>query len=131
MRRVAAAAVAALLLILAVQAPVAAAAAVGPSGERAWIRQTLARMTLKEKVGQLFVVNGFGTGLHDRDPEMVRLNRRFYGVSDIAELIRKFDPGGVIYFDWSNGLESPAQVLASRTGSSGSPATSTRGCRCW
>jgi len=67
-------------------------------------------MTLKEKVGQLFVINGFGDSLRDRDPEMVRLNRRFYGVSNIARLIRKFDPGGIIYFDWSNGLEEPERI---------------------
>jgi beta-N-acetylhexosaminidase len=88
----------------------AAAPAAGESAERAWIRESLARMTLREKVGQLFVVNGFGSSIHDKDPETVKLNRRFYGVDDIAELVRKFDPGGVIYFDWSNGLESPAQI---------------------
>lgn len=93
-----------------------AAAAKPPSAEREWIRQTLARMTLEEKVGQLFVVNGFGRSLRDRDPEMVRLNRRFYGVDNIAELIEKFDPGGIIYFDWSNGLEKPAQIVGLSNG---------------
>ena len=69
---------------LALLAPLAAAgpaAAKAPRTEREWIRQTLARMTLKEKVGQLFVINGFGTGLHDRSPEAVKFNRKFYGVS--------------------------------------------------
>jgi len=94
----------------------AAGAAAAPSSERAWIRESLARMTLKEKVGQLFVINGFGTGIHDRDPEMVRLNRRFYGVDDIAELIRKFNPGGIIYFDWSNELEDPAKITGLSNG---------------
>ncbi|MGD9734636.1 MAG: glycoside hydrolase family 3 protein [Solirubrobacterales bacterium] len=93
-----------------------AAAAPGLSPERAWIRETLARMTLKEKVGQLFVINGFGSSIHDRDPAMAKLNRRFYGVKDIAELIRKFDPGGVIYFDWSNELEDPAKITGLSNG---------------
>jgi beta-N-acetylhexosaminidase len=84
--------------------------------ERAWIHRTLAAMTLEEKVGQLFVINGFGTGLHDKNPEMVKLNRRFYGVSDIAGLIRKFKPGGVIYFDWSNKLEDPEKIAALSNG---------------
>jgi beta-N-acetylhexosaminidase len=81
-----------------------------PSAEAAWIQRTYSRMTLAEKVGQLFVINGFGTGLHDRDPEMVKLNRQFYGVPDIAALIHKFKPGGIIYFDWSNKLEDPRKI---------------------
>src|SRR5262249_16433179 len=80
------------------RAPGAAAPAAGPraasprvpAAERAWIHRELSRMTLEEKVGQLFVINGFGTGLHDKDPRMVKLNREFYGVSNIEELIRKF-----------------------------------------
>lgn len=87
-----------------------ALAAPAPQTEREFIRQTLKRMTLKERVGQLFVINGFGSSLRDQDPEMVRLNRRFYGVSNIAQLIRRFNPGGIIYFDWSNGLEEPKKI---------------------
>lgn len=86
------------------------------AAESAWIRGTLARMTLKEKVGQLFVINGFGSSVHDNDPEMVKLNRRFYGVSNIAQLIRKFDPGGIIYFDWSNELEVPRRIVGLSNG---------------
>ncbi|MFN8215962.1 MAG: glycoside hydrolase family 3 protein [Solirubrobacterales bacterium] len=108
----AAACCAALLTLLA--AP--AARAGGSRAERDWIRQTLARMTLREKVGQLFVINGFGTGLHDRSPQARRFNRQFYGVSDMAELIRRFQPGGIIYFDWSNRLEDPAKVAALSNG---------------
>lgn len=114
--RILAALAASLTLALAVPLASSTAAAPAPSPERTWIRETLARMTLKEKVGQLFVINGFGASLHDRDPEMVKLNRRFYGVDDIAELIRKFDPGGVIYFDWSNELEDPARITGLSNG---------------
>ena len=104
---------------LAAPSPNAAGRATEPrtsAAERVWIRQTLAAMTLEEKVGQLFVINGFGTGLHDKNPEMVTLNREFYGVSDIAQLIRKFKPGGIIYFDWSNKLEDPGKVAALSNG---------------
>ncbi len=104
--------------------PVAAAAATsgragGPkvsAAERAWIHRTLARMTLDERVGQLFVINGFGTGIRDKDPQMVKLNRRFYGVSNMAQLIRKFKPGGIIYFDWANKLEDPRKIAALSNG---------------
>jgi beta-N-acetylhexosaminidase len=91
-------------------APSLGAEARTPAAERAWIHRTLSQMTLEEKVGQLFVINGFGTGVHDKDPQMVKLNRRFYGVPDIAGLIRKFKPGGIIYFDWSNKLEDPRKI---------------------
>jgi beta-N-acetylhexosaminidase len=111
-----AAALAACFFVAAQLAVRDASAASLPAGERAWIRGTLAHMTLREKVGQLFVINGFGNSVRDTDPEMVRLNRRFYGVDNIAQLIGKFHPGGVIYFDWSNGLERPAQVVGLSNG---------------
>jgi beta-N-acetylhexosaminidase len=117
-RIAAATACACLCLVLGASLAIAPAtgAQQGSKAERAWIRQTLKRMTLREKVGQLFVINGFGASIHDRRPQMVKLNRQFYGVSDIAELIRKFDPGGVIYFDWSNGLEDPAKIVGLSNG---------------
>lgn len=100
-----------LLVLVALGASSAGAATTRPSAaERAWIHRTLAEMTIEEKVGQLFVINGFGTGVHDKDPHMVKLNRQFYGVPDIAALIRKFKPGGIIYFDWSNKLEDPGKI---------------------
>src|SRR5207302_2945818 len=84
--------------------------------ERAWVARTLAHMTLPEEVGQLFEVNGFGSSVRDRNPQMVRLNRRYYGVSNIAELIKRYHVGGVIYFDWTNNFGTgstvnPAQVV--------------------
>lgn len=103
-------------LVLVAQPAAGEAAATPLPAERAWVQRTMARMTLEEKVGQLFVINGFGTSLHDKNPQMVKLNRRFYGVPNIAQLIRKFDPGGIIYFDWSNGLEKPEQVLGLSNG---------------
>jgi beta-N-acetylhexosaminidase len=86
------------------------------AAERSWIHRMLGEMTLEEKVGQLFVINGFGTGIHDKNPLMVKLNRQFYGVSDIAQLIRKFKPGGVIYFNWSNKLEDPRKIAGLSNG---------------
>ena len=114
--RIATAIVIACLACAALQPVGRASAAQMPRSERVWIRQTLAHMTLEEKVGQLFVINGFGASIHDKDPAMVKLNRRFYGVSNIAQLIRKFDPGGIIYFDWSNGLEKPAKIVGLSNG---------------
>ncbi len=79
--------------------------------ERGWIRSTLAHMTLAEKVGQLFEVNGYGTSVRDTDPAMVALNQKYYGVDNIAQLIARYHPGGIIYFNWSNTLTDPSQVV--------------------
>ena len=101
-------------------APVSRAAR-RPLPEQAWIQRTLARMTIPEEVGQLFEVNGYGSSVRDRNPKMVKLNRRYYGVSNIAQLITKYHVGGIIYFDWTNSFGTgstvnPAQVVGLSNG---------------
>lgn len=96
---------------VAVSLPQGAIAAGKPSAEAVWVRQTLARMTLPEKVGQLFEVNGYGRSVRDHSRAMVKLNRRYYGVDNIAQLIAKYHLGGIIYFDWTNNLKSPSQIV--------------------
>jgi beta-N-acetylhexosaminidase len=78
--------------------------------ERTWIRRTIAGMTLREEVGQLFEINGYGESVNGTDHAMVALNRRYYRVRTIAQLIRRYHPGGIIYFNWSNDLAKPSQV---------------------
>jgi len=73
-------------------------------------------MTLAEEVGQLFVINGYGQSVNDTNPAMVKLNREYYGVSTIAQLIAKFHPGGIIYFSWTNNLQDPAQIVSLSNG---------------
>jgi beta-N-acetylhexosaminidase len=93
------------------QATATVASGMGFGGsEQTWIARTIAGMTLSERVGQLFEVNGYGDSVDDSTPSMEALNRSYYGVSTIAQLIHRYHPGGIIYFDWSNGLGSPAQV---------------------
>jgi beta-N-acetylhexosaminidase len=83
----------------------ASASAASPR-ERQWIQQTISGMTLPQKVGQLFEVNGYGSSLRDTDPQMVALNQAYYGVNNIAQLIKKYHPGGIIYFNWNNNIPS-------------------------
>jgi beta-N-acetylhexosaminidase len=78
--------------------------------ERTWIRRTIAGMTLREEVGQLFEIDGYGESVNGTDHAMVALNRKYYAVSTIAQLIRRYHPGGIIYFNWSNDLAKPSQV---------------------
>jgi beta-N-acetylhexosaminidase len=91
----------------------AAAARSGRSAhpEKAWINRTMARMTIPEKVGQLFEVNGYGNSVRNPSPAMAKLNKQYYGVSDIAQLINKYHLGGIIYFNWTNNLQNPSQIV--------------------
>jgi beta-N-acetylhexosaminidase len=81
------------------------------SRENTWVNYTLAHLTTAEKVGQLFEVNGYGKSVNDPDPAMVKLNQQYYGVNTIAQLIRKYHVGGIIYFDWTNNLQNPSQTV--------------------
>lgn len=83
-----------------------------PPSEQGWIHRTIAHMSLREKVGQLFEVNGYGSSVRDTDPATVRLNQEYYGVNNIAELIRRYHPGGIIYFGWAaaKNLQNPTQI---------------------
>lgn len=76
------------------------------SPERAWALRTLAGMTLEQKVGQLFIAYPYGAAADAPDER----NRNVYGVDTAAEIVTRYHLGGVIYFDWSNGLRSPRQI---------------------
>ena len=122
--------VAALVAALACAAGMAASAAGGERGaatgpcaaaaadREAWIDCMLGQMTTAQKIGQMFIVNGFGTTATATDTASVSANRELYGpdVSNISDLIAKYQPGGVVYFNWSNTLSSPAQVATLSNG---------------
>jgi beta-glucosidase-like glycosyl hydrolase len=71
------------------------------------------RMSLAEKVGQLFVVEVYGQSATTVDEVAAAKNRELYGVSTPAEVIAKYRPGGVIYFDARRGpdnVREPRQI---------------------
>lgn len=74
------------------------------SPEQVWAAEKLAGMTLEQKVGQLFIDVTFGAEAETSD-----WRNKPYGASP-AELVARYHLGGVIYFDWSNGLRSPTQI---------------------
>lgn len=113
------------LLLLAMAAPAAVAdpatgaAGRGPAVEHVrprpplhaaygFLRSTVARMSLEEKVGQLFATWAYGR--HAHDTTWASVNQANYGVDTPAELVEKYHLGGVLYFTWSNNIESPAQL---------------------
>lgn len=86
---------------------------------RGKIISLLRHMTLEEKVGQLFVVEVFGQDADTVSPVMAARNQALYGVDTPAEVIDKYKPGGVIYFDARRGpdnLHNPRQIATLSNG---------------
>jgi beta-N-acetylhexosaminidase len=70
------------------------------------------RMTLEEKVGQLFVANVYGETADTTDPADVAANQSMYGpgITNAEDLIERYKLGGIVYFRWTNNLNEPAQI---------------------
>ncbi|MEU4191004.1 glycoside hydrolase family 3 N-terminal domain-containing protein [Kribbella sp. NPDC026611] len=71
-----------------------------------WVRDTLRRLTLEQKVGQLFVCYAYGPTADTADAR----NTSLYGVATPADVVRKFNLGGVIYFTWTDSTKDPQQI---------------------
>ena len=84
----------------------------GHDHHHGWVTSTLARMTLREKVGQLFVQQVYGSTATTARTE----NTDLYGVATPAEVVRKYALGGVIYFAWTDSVNDPDQILALSNG---------------
>ena len=83
-----------------------------PAAENGWVTSTLARMTLEEKVGQLFIQNVYGKDATTPDARNIPL----YGVASPAEVVRKYHLGGVIYFAWTDSVQNPQQITGLSNG---------------
>lgn len=84
----------------------------GHGGNHGWVMSTLKRMTLEEKVGQLFVQNVYGKDATTPDAR----NLPLYGVASPAEVVRKYHLGGVIYFAWTDSVQNPQQIAGLSNG---------------
>ena len=82
----------------------------------AWVRKTVSKMTLKERVGQLFMTQAHGETADTQAPADVAANQAAYGVDNGAELIERYQLGGVIYFAWSNSVNNPDQIAGLSNG---------------
>lgn len=81
-----------------------------PSGGQA--ERTLAAMSLRDKVAQLFTIVVWGQKAGAASKE----NEARYGVATPAQVVEKFRPGGVILFDWAGNVSGASQVAALTTG---------------
>ncbi|MEU3250087.1 glycoside hydrolase family 3 protein [Streptomyces sp. NPDC006997] len=106
--------------VLAATAGVTAALAMGapayaaPDDDR--LRALISRMTLEEKVGQLFVSRVYGHSATEPDQADADANLAQFGVRTAAELIAKYRLGGVIYFAWAHNTRDPQQIAALSNG---------------
>jgi beta-N-acetylhexosaminidase len=78
--------------------------------DRERLRKLISRMSLEEKVGQLFVMRVYGHSATDPDPADAELNRKETGVSSAAELVANYHVGGIIYFTWAHNTRDPHQI---------------------
>ncbi|MER7515987.1 glycoside hydrolase family 3 protein [Streptomyces sp. NPDC126499] len=80
------------------------------AGQDDRLRALLSRMSLEEKVGQLFVMRVYGHSATAPDQADVHANLREIGVRTAAELIERYHVGGVIYFAWAHNTRDPHQI---------------------
>ena len=96
-------------LLLACALAVAVALAPGASADRDEgdrLMRKIDRMSLEEKVGQMFMTYAYGTDADQADDR----NRAEYGVGSHRELIERYHLGGIIYFAWSDNVQNPRQI---------------------
>ncbi|MFG3286534.1 glycoside hydrolase family 3 protein [Streptomyces sp. NPDC048111] len=96
--------------------PAYAAGAREGAGADRRLRALIARMSVEEKIGQLFVMRVYGHSATAPDQADIDANLREIGVRDAAELIAKYHVGGIIYFAWAHNTRDPHQIAALSNG---------------
>ncbi|MEV8588110.1 glycoside hydrolase family 3 protein [Streptomyces sp. NPDC051180] len=74
------------------------------------LRRIIDRMSLEEKVGQLFVMRVYGHSATEPDQADIDANLAEIGVRTAAELVERYHVGGVIYFSWAHNTRDPRQI---------------------
>ena len=117
-----------LSLVLAATFGSPAAVGSGHSGDAAYrgkVISLMRHMTLREKVGQLFVIEVAGRDANDVTDAAKAVNQTLYGVDTPAQAIAKYQPGGVIYYSTrvactgcgsDDNIGDPAQVAGLSNG---------------
>ncbi len=80
------------------------------------LKRLISRMTLEEKVGQLFVMRVYGHSATTPDQADIELNLKEMGVRTAAELIARYHVGGIIYFAWAHNTRDPRQIAGLSNG---------------
>ncbi|MFF3202550.1 glycoside hydrolase family 3 protein [Streptomyces sp. NPDC002962] len=72
--------------------------------------ELLARMSLEEKVGQVFVSRVYGHSATAPEQTDIDANLGELGVRTAAELLARYRLGGIIYFAWAHNTRDPRQI---------------------
>ncbi|MGF6835596.1 beta-N-acetylhexosaminidase [Paenarthrobacter sp. TE4293] len=78
------------------------------------IEAMIAGMSLDEKIGQMTWTHVYGSSADDTS--MAASNQARYGVNTPAEVVEKYNLGGVLYFAWSGNTANPQQVAGLSNG---------------
>ncbi len=111
-----------LIMIAALVVAVPGVAAAQPATDP--LNQIVKRMTLPQKVGQLFATYVYGSNATAPSAADAAANLKEYGVATPAEVVAKYHLGEVIYFTWSNNLNDPRQIATLSNGLQTAAATS-------
>jgi beta-N-acetylhexosaminidase len=102
-------------LLMACALAVVVAIAPGASADRDdddRLMRMVDRMSLEEKVGQMFMTYAYGTDADQADSR----NQTEYGVDSHRQLIERYHLGGIIYFAWSGNVQNPRQIAGLSNG---------------
>ncbi|MEW2081331.1 glycoside hydrolase family 3 protein [Streptomyces sp. NPDC005283] len=88
----------------------ASTVAAAPTRPTYHLKRLIARMSLEEKIGQLFVMRVYGHSATAPDQADIELNIAEMGVRSAAELVAKYHVGGIIYFIWADNTRDPHQI---------------------
>ncbi|MEU4996523.1 glycoside hydrolase family 3 N-terminal domain-containing protein [Streptomyces sp. NPDC021622] len=100
----------------ALAAPSVHAAGSGDRDRDRRLRERISRMSLEEKVGQLFVMHVYGHSATEPDQADIDANLKELGVRTAAEAVAKYHLGGIIYFGWAHNTRAPHQIAALSNG---------------
>ncbi|MFF0060906.1 glycoside hydrolase family 3 protein [Streptomyces sp. NPDC005279] len=88
----------------------ASTVAAAPTRPTYHLKRLIGRMSLEEKIGQLFVMRVYGHSATAPDQADIELNIAEMGVRSAAELVAKYHVGGIIYFIWAHNTRDPHQI---------------------
>ena len=100
----------AVVLCLAAVGPATSAAAQVEQAPADRVSEIIEGMTLRQKVGQLFMSRVYGYRAEDPAPGARKSNHKYLGVDDAHELLSRFRVGSIVYFGWAGNLQRPKQV---------------------
>src|SRR6478752_4493090 len=89
------------------------------TGYDAQVRALMKQMSTKEKVGQLFVIEVAGRDANVVTDAAMAVNQTLYGVDTHAQVVEKYQPGGIIYYTTRNNddnIGTPDQVATLSNG---------------